>query len=153
MKKFHFSLGRMLDYKEQLLDKEKNTLAQLRAHKQRLEDKIDRLTAEANALGETARAESRAGITAVKLHGYEFQISNIREQIKALRVEFKTMEALVENQLKVVLAATQEVSGLEKLKEKQLEEYNYAQTKAEELVISEFISSQLVRNKNAMENG
>ena len=46
MKKFKFTLGRMLDYKDQLLDEEKNKLALLRKKKQEIDDHIESLLRE-----------------------------------------------------------------------------------------------------------
>lgn len=56
-------------------------------------------------------------------------------------------EEEVEQQLAVVVEATKEVSTLEKLEERQLEEYNYAKNKEEELFIDEFVSNQRIRNQ------
>ena len=50
------------------------------------------------------------------------------------------MEVKVQKQLKVVVAATQEVSSLEKLEEKQIEEYRYQEQKETEQFIEEFVS-------------
>ena len=55
----------------------------------------------------------------------------------------------MERQLKVVIAASQDVSGLNKLEEKQLEEYQLAAAKADELEIAEFISSRMIRERIA----
>ncbi|MEM1485256.1 flagellar export protein FliJ [Oscillospiraceae bacterium PP1C4] len=149
MKKFEFTLSRMHDYKEQLLDKEKNTLSQLRAQKNRIDDKILALEQEFEIVSKAMQEETKDGITVLKIKCYNFQMENMRRQLKQLRSEQKLMASAVENQLKIVIAASQEVAGLEKLKEKQQEEYNIVQTRAEELVVSEYISSKLIRNKAA----
>ncbi len=44
---------------------------------------------------------------------------------------------------------SQDVSGLNKLEEKQLEEYQLAAAKADELEIAEFISSRMIRDRIA----
>jgi flagellar FliJ protein len=47
----------------------------------------------------------------------------------------------VQRQLAIVIAATQEVSTLEKLEEKQLEEYRKAAQHEDELFIEEFVQN------------
>ena len=47
----------------------------------------------------------------------------------------------IENPLQKVIAATKEVSTLEKLEEKQLEEYRYASQKEQEQIIEEFVTN------------
>ena len=50
----------------------------------------------------------------------------------------------VKRQVQVVVQATQEVSKLDKLQDKQLEEYRKMVMKAEELEIEEFVSSRRI---------
>lgn len=149
MKKFQFSLRKMRDYKEQILDREKNTLQILRSQKDAIDRRIQNLEAEAIRLEQEAHEKSAKGIGALQLRCYSFQQENIRMLIKQLRKEQQAMEAAVERQLQVVVAITQEISGLDKLEEKQLEEYNYALAKADEEFIAELVSSDFIRKKEA----
>jgi flagellar FliJ protein len=64
-----------------------------------------------------------------------------------LRRAIAAKEAQVENQLAVVIEATKDVSTLEKLEERQLDEYKQAQMKEEELFIEEFVSCERVRKQ------
>lgn len=149
MKKFQFSLGRVLDYKDQLLEREKNTLAQLRQQRQAIEDKMDSYRREFDAVNEELQHKSSEGVTVNELRGFDYQLQSIRYQQKLLQVEHKNISAAIERQLAVVLVANQEVSGLDKLEEKQREEYNHEVAKADELVIAEYVSSKIIRQKEA----
>ena len=149
MKKFEFTLSKMLDYKDQVLDKEKNALMQLRNQKNKIDEKILSLENEAVRVGNQYQEESQKGITAIQIRCYDFQLENIRRQVAQLKQEQKVMAIAVERQLQVVIALSQEVSGLDKLQEKQLEEYNYLQARADETFISEYISGNLIRQKQA----
>jgi flagellar FliJ protein len=60
---------------------------------------------------------------------YKFHSENTRLQLNNLYEELERAEARVEAQIKVVVSASQEVSGLDKLEEKQLEEYRYLEAK------------------------
>ena len=144
MKKFKFTLGRMLDYKDQLLDEEKNKLALLRKKKQEIDDHIESLLRELDKISVTMRQEQERGITAFQLLSYESQRTNIRLQIEQLKKEQALAKLEVKRQVQVVVQATQEVSKLDKLQDKQLEEYRKMVMKAEELEIEEFVSSRRI---------
>ena len=144
MKKFKFTLGRMLDYKDQLLDEEKNKLALLRKKKQEIDDHIESLLRELDKISVTMRQEQERGITAFQLLLYESQRTNIRRQIEQLKKEQALAKLEVKRQVQVVVQATQEVSKLDKLQDKQLEEYRKMVMKAEELEIEEFVSSRRI---------
>ena len=149
MKKFEFTLGRMLDYKDQLLDKEKNGLMQLRKQKEKIDNKIQSLQNDFSTLNDSLVEKSKKGISVNEIQCFNFQMENIRKQIKQLKLEQAAMASAVERQLQVVIALSQEVTGLDKLQEKQLEEYKYLQNKADELVISEYITGTIFKQKQA----
>lgn len=149
MKKFQFSLNKMLDYKDQLLEKEKGTLSQYRAQKNKIDDDILALEQEFEHFDQLMKEESRQGTSITRIRSFNFMMGNIRQQIKQLHVQQKVYEAAIENQVKVVVAASQEVSGLDKLKEKQMDEYKHMVAKNDELMISEFISSKLIRERGS----
>lgn len=148
MKKFKFTLSRMLDYKDQLLDEEKNKLALLRQKKQAIDDHIGSLLRELGKISETMRQEQERGITAFQLLSYESQRINIRHQIEQLKKEQALAKLEVKRQVQVVVQATQEVSKLDKLQDKQFEEYKKMVMKAEELEIEEFVSSRRIVAKS-----
>ena len=134
MKSFKFSLARMRDYKEQILDKEKGTLRLLNRQLDEIRDRIAALV---------------QGIKAHEIKSYQVFFESARVQLEQLHEEAHKAEEAVERQLKVVIAASQDVSGLNKLEEKQLEEYQLAAAKADELEIAEFISSRMIRDRIA----
>lgn len=143
MKKFHFSLERMRSYKEQMLETQKNALRTLRHEKQQLDDRIEAYRAEMSRANRELLRKTHEGISVVEVKSYRFQIENMRLQLEELGKEQKRMERMVERQMQVVLEAQQEVSGLDKLEEKQLEEYRRQVNKAEEDRIDEFVSQAL----------
>lgn len=149
MKKFEFSLGRILDYKDQVLETEKNTLMQLNQKLARIEAAIKSLQWEFSDLNDTMQEETKKGITMPKLRGYEYQMQSVRRLLREREDDKKLAELLVASQLKVVIAASQEVSGLDKLEEKQREEYRIMEAKVDETAISEYVMGKLARRKEA----
>lgn len=148
MKRFHFSLERMRSYKEQMLETQKNTLRALRHDKQQLDERIEDYRVELRHANDELLRKTHRGISMVEMKSYRFRIENMRLQLEELGKEQKRMDRMVERQMQVVLEAQQEVSGLDKLEEKQLEEYQKDVMRADEQLIAEFISTKLAMEKD-----
>ncbi len=149
MKKFQFSLSKVLDYKDQVLEKEKNHLANLHAKKARIDQCINDFQVEFEAVNQRFMKETAQGISVIQIKTFEFQLQSIRLQIKQLQSEQKALSQTIEKQIQVVIEASQEVTGLDKLEEKQRMEYNIEQAKGNEAQIAEFVSSRLIRQRIA----
>ena len=67
-----------------------------------------------------------------------------------MQTQVYILDGAIERQRRVVLGLSQEVSGLEKLEEKQREEHERLLAKENELIISEFIASKFIRDKVAI---
>lgn len=149
MKKFRFTLDRMKGYQEQILEEEKNTLGRLNHTRQQIELKIHSLEEDFRRISRELLREEEAGIQGAALRGYHLQLENIRQQLKQLAQELAQAQQAVDDQMDVVLRASQEVSKLDKLEERQLEEYKKGVAKEEELFIEELVSSKSVREQLA----
>lgn len=150
MKKFHFTLARMLEFKTQILDKEKDLLGSIRAKKNEIDEKIGRFEQAVQELSDNLLQEQLKGITVEHLQFYSMQIENARRCLVQLRIEQLAMEQELQRQQVVVVKASQEVSSLEKLRDKQLEEFKYEEKRAGEEEMLEFVTGRLVRaNKNS----
>lgn len=147
MKKFQFTLSRTLDYREQILTEEKNTLAVLQSRLNKIEQRISFLEGEFLRISQEMTQKQNEGISVFLLVAYDGQRTNIRRQLEQLNLDLSEAEKEVGEQIDVVVQASQEVSKLDKLREKQLEEYKKAVAAAEELEIEEFISSRMVSQK------
>lgn len=145
MKKFSFSLEKVLRYKNSLLQEEKNKLGILRAELNRIEKEIEENSRQLFLGDKKLKALAAKGANIMELRSISFQIDNTRQLLEGLETSRLKQERLVENQLSVVLEINQSVSGIERLKEKQLESYHEAQLKEDELTISELISAKFAR--------
>lgn len=144
--KFEFTLSRMLSYKEQIQEAEKTKLAELNIVKNGILTRIDEVkVAYHNLSFEMAEAQKK-GMSLTELKNYNFQMQNSREYTKQLNQELLHSQIAVDKQLEVLILATQEVEGLNKLKEKQYEDFLYEENKKEELVVSEFVSAKFIRD-------
>lgn len=139
MKRFEFSLNKLMGYKKQVLDREKNDLAHLRRQQQQMLDEKSELEARLTYSNNEFCQKSGVGMTVLQITMFKTYHQSLSQQIKELEASIEKMEEKVQKQLGVVIEATKEVSSLEKLEEKQLEEYNFMVAKQEEQFISEYV--------------
>ncbi|MEG0752311.1 MAG: flagellar FliJ family protein [Angelakisella sp.] len=148
MKKFEFSLGRMLDYRQSLLEKEKNTLMQLFARRSAMEDSLEVNGQQQQQTAEELRMLTQRGTTIAEIQRIDFRLEAMRRQAEQLQKDLAAIELAIDRQRDVVTEVSQQVKGLELLRENQLEEYNYAARKEEEDRIAELISSKIARQQH-----
>ena len=135
MKKFAFSLERMLNFQSQNLEKEMGILGRMTAERDALEArKRDMAEKAAGIQAEIARREAE-GTT----------IFMLKACYSILEKERKLLQAGLERQRQVVTEASREVKKLEKLKEKQLEEYHRGEAKEQQETIAEHVAGNFVR--------
>ena len=141
MKRFEFSLNKLLNYKQQVLKREKNDLANLRKQHQQAIDEKEELILKLKHSNEDFVFNANKGMSPQQMVLAKSYINSLSEQIRALERHISILDMHIEKQLGVVVEATKEVSSLEKLEEKQLDEYKKATKKAEETFISEYVSN------------
>lgn len=146
MKRFEFSLNKLKDFKEQVLEKEKNDLAHLRRQQQQYLDDKNALEEKLRRSNKEFCEKSAQGITVMQVTTFKGYHHSLTEQIKELEASIEKMEVKVRKQLGVVIEATKEVSSLDKLEEKQLEDYNFKAAKAEEQFIAEYVTNSTYKN-------
>jgi len=147
MKKFQFSLDKLQNYKEQVLESEKNTLGILRKELNDLNQRLEELIRLIDLKSDELAYIMISSISSADFASRKRFITFKQQEGHELRREISAKEDEVEQQLQVVVEATKEVNTLEKLEERQFEEYEYEQNKQEELFIEEFVSNQRVKEQ------
>lgn len=145
MKKFQFTLQKLKDFREQELDRQKNALALLQADLKHIEDARELLIEKVAEQSEQLERVCRLGSTASDISMRKRYIVTLQQEIHVKEQLAEEKKREIEKQLEVVVEATKEVRTLEKLEEKQLEEYNAAAGKENEQFIEEFVSGSTVR--------
>ena len=146
MKKFKFSLQRLLEYKDKSLDHEKDTLAAIRRELQVLVEQRQELARQFREANDRFNARAAIGMTQQDINAEKAYIKSLQAQIDGLDVKIASTEVRVEKQLLVVVELTKEVSSIEKLKEHQLEDYKKREQKEDELFIEEFVTNSTYSN-------
>lgn len=141
MKKFNFTLQSLKKYDDQVLDSEKSILGRLRAELAEMQSELDAKAAEYEQSIDKLNELVRGGTTAMRLSLHKKYVSSLQQDIYRIKGLMTHKREEIENQLQKVIDATKEVSKLEKLEEKQLEEYRYASQKEQEQIIEEFVTN------------
>ena len=152
MKKFRFSLQKLMDFREQELDRQKNALSLLQADLKRIDESREDLIKKLSEQEEQLERVYKMGSTAMDISMRKRYIVTLQQEIHIREQQAEEMISEIEKQLSVVVDATKDVKTLEKLEEKQLEEYKHAVGKENEQFIEEFVSGQTVRAANSAGN-
>ena len=143
MKKFAFSLQKMYDYKKQILEAEKNTLMGLRREKNEMENRIDELSQIMDDIRIRSQEEIAKGTTASRLMFYSMQMDGIKREQTQIKYQINLMDMKIEKQRRKVVTLSQDVFGLEKLRDEQKAEYDHLAVKENESTLEEFLSFKL----------
>ena len=137
----------MFRYKEQMLDKEKNILAELNGKKAEIENNILDIEEYRSVQRNELQKRQKIGINVKELYSSNFMLENTKLQVDGLKIQLIQADREIEDQIKVVLEISKEISGLEKLETKQREEHNKQVIKDNETQILEHIMSKM-KQKN-----
>lgn len=148
MKKFQFSLQKLMDFREQELDRQKNTLSALRGELVRIEEATEQLKEKVAHESAALEAICAQGAQAYEISMRKRYIVTLQQEIHMREAQAVQKRAEIESQLGVVVEATKDVRTLEKLEEKQLEEYRALENKENEQFIEEFVSGAAIRGGN-----
>lgn len=143
MRPFAFPLKRVRDYKEQIFDKEKETLAKYRSRQRELELELQENRAYLAEKRERLSNRQRLGIKMAEIHAAQSLIAAAERSIQEMEQRVEEAQAATAAQLKIVLAQSKEISSLDKLEEKKREEYLHEAAKEFENLILENLTTQL----------
>ncbi len=151
MKKFQFTLQKLMDFRQQELDRQKNTLSVLQAELQRIYEEKDELSRKVEEFSAELEEVCRSGAQAYEISVRKRYIVSLQQEIHARELSAAQKQEEINRQLGVVVEATKDVRTLEKLEEKQLEDYKAAVVKENEQFIEEFVSGQSIRKAQSVQ--
>ena len=141
MKKFRFSLETVLDYKEQVLASLQSEHGAILARIREQETYIEELEAAYRHMDHKFGRMKVEGINILDAMKYEQYLRAMERQIEEAVYRLEELRRQEEAKRLEVVAAKQDTSSIEKLKEKKLDSYNKAVQKSEEAMIDEFVST------------
>lgn len=141
MKKFRFALETVLSYKQQVLEalqgEQAVILAEVYQQERLLEECKERYQAEAAEY----RTRCSEGMEIKDVLAWQAALRAREREIEAETKKLELLRKKAEKKRQEVVAAKQDTSSIEKLREKQLSSYNMAAAKSEEKFIEEFVAS------------
>lgn len=141
MKKFQFSMDKVLDYKTHIQKNEKEILAQMRLKHVKLCDEREALISSYNEYIDEYIHICKAGISVQNMITFRTYINEIQIKISKKEKGIKDSLASIDKQINKVIDITKGKVSLEKLKDKYFNEYQSEQRKAHEIFITEFIAN------------
>lgn len=150
MKKFKFSLEKILQLKEQILKNLKNNLGTLQMQLREKEKDIESLKIKYRVSNEIYNDKSSKSIMPYEIKFYKDYMNSILNSIKKAEEEKELILKKIEAKKQEIIDLNIEISSIEKLKEKKLSKYNYQVQKVEEILIEEFVSSSSINTNSSL---
>lgn len=147
MKKFIFSLEKVLNFKEQSIDALKNQLAILQSEHHLIEQEIAKLNLIFIKKNVLLREKMQEGITSGEISTFKIYLNDINLSIRRKQFELKLKKDEIFAKQQEIIAANIEIASLEKLKDTQLIDYRKSFAKAQEIELNEFITNSMQRQK------
>ncbi len=145
MKNFNFSLDKVLSYREQVLDLEKNNLSIEIAKENNILSAIENTKNNILHQSEKLKILMAEGTTIINVRQLSNQIESLKRTLTQQKLQLAEQQNVVEKQRTVVVKANQDFTLLEKLKEKKHSEYLYESLKEENSRIEEIVVTNLAR--------
>lgn len=150
MKKFNFSLQKILEIKEQLLENLKIELSNLNHEYNNIEILIENLKDKFKNTDEKYVKKTYKSITSGEMQYYKMLMDGILKQLGNKEKEKDMLLKKIAGKRQEIINMNIEISSLEKLKEKELEKYNKEIIRKEEIFIEEFVSNKSIANNYAV---
>lgn len=148
MKKFVFSLERVLGYKRQLLGLLKNELAVLQMQVLEIERQIESKNLEFENTDHMLIDNMRRGMNPQNIAAYKRYLGELNRRILALQQEKETAEQAVAEKQEEVVRMNKDISALDHLKGRQLDDYHTQERKEQETLVEEFVSHARIRESS-----
>ena len=141
MKKFNFSLQKVLEIKEQILKNLKielnNMNQQLKNIDMDIKNLLDKYTETNNEFNEKSSVSMTIGVMSY----YKIYMNSILKNVEKKEEDKTIINKKIEAKRHEIVNMNIEISSIEKLKEKEYEKYNEGVAKSEEIFIEEFVSN------------
>jgi len=141
MRKFNFSLQKVLEINKQMLNNLKLELTNLIYQVANIETDIENLNNKYSAINKEFIEKSAVSVTVEEIAYYKMLMLNILRKAEEKDEYREILNGKAEDKRNEILNMNKEVSALEKLRDKKMEEYNISVKKSEEIFIEEFVSA------------
>lgn len=141
MKKFYFSLERVLNYKRQIEDSLRSEHGQAVRRVQDKQEQIDALENEFNDARKFVESEKHKELSVTEFKQCEAYVARLIERIAAEKEELVLLKEQETQKRELVIEAKKETASIQNLKDKKSSEYSTLLAKKQEIEIEEFVSN------------
>lgn len=146
MKNFKFSLEKILNFKEQVLKSLKNDLSNLMVLLSNKDKEINEIKELYVKIENDYKEKTENVVLSYEIQYYKNYLSTLINKINKCLVDRKVILKKIDSKKNEIVEVNKEISSLDKLKEKKLDEYNKHTQKQEELFIEEFVNTCTIMN-------
>ena len=140
MKKFMFSLEKVLSFKQQTLNVKMNELGLFQMKLLELEKEINDLNKKFADTNQVMVKSLQTGLNSNDIAVYKLYFNTLNQKIQKLIEDKNRLSDIIAQKKADIIAINSEISGLEKLREKQLAEYLKVVQKSNELAMDEYVN-------------
>ncbi|MBP1925751.1 flagellar FliJ protein [Sedimentibacter acidaminivorans] len=141
MRKFYFSLQKVLEIKEQILKNLKSELNNFNQQLKNIEYEIVSLLEKYDETNKEFNEKSSVSISVGEMSYYKMYMSSMLRYVEKKEDDKLQLNKKIESKRREIINMNIEISSLEKLREKELMKYNEALMKSEEIFIDEFVAN------------
>ncbi len=141
MKKFQFSMQKVLEYTEHMEDNEKAVLQGMRKCHEALCEQMANLRRRMENYQREYAARCADGIVVHELMALRGYIDELEKEAVNLLARIERSEAEIERQIDKIVGLSKEKESMDKLKDKHWETYQSEQRKQEEVLLEEFVAN------------
>lgn len=150
MKKFNFSLQKVLEIKGQILENLKIELSGLNNDLRIIDAAISNFMMQFVDIEKEFLEKSSVSVSVGEMFYNKTLMSSILKQVENKEKEKEIVLSKIEAKRHEIINMNKEISSLEKLRDNELEKYKKASLKSEEIFIEEFVSNKSMTNKYAI---
>jgi len=150
MKKFIFSLQKVLEIREQILENSKIELSNLNHDYRNIELGIKNLNDKFSSINNEFLEKSAVAVTVGEMSYYKIYMNSILKQVENKEEEKENLLKKIEAKRQEIVNKKMEISSLEKLRENEYEKYISTMAKSEEIFIEEFVSNKSMTKRYAI---
>lgn len=150
MKKFNFSLQKVLEIKGQILENLKIELSGLNNDLRIIDAAISNFMIQFVDIEKEFLEKSSVSVSVGEMFYNKTLMSSILKQVENKEKEKEIVLSKIEAKRHEIINMNKEISSLEKLRDNELEKYKKASLKSEEIFIEEFVSNKSMTNKYAI---
>ncbi len=143
MKKFAFTLDKVLNYKRQYEGSLRNEHAEIMQQVAAQEEAVARLEQEETQMREELNGEKKSGCRLQEINAYEGYLVYLRGEVNREKHNLAVLKRKEEAKRAELIEAKKETTSIDKLKDRKLEEYGRLLAKEQEQLIEEFVNHEL----------